>query len=1010
MPLFPPSRTGLSDARGPSGLVRSLPRCADPRRRGRRLALAALIFGVAGAAFGASYEIVRAFGDERGYPVGGLLPGADGALYGTTSLGGVFGRGAVFVLRPDGLGGYAYETLHEFRGPDGAEPASSLTAGPGGALYGTTSVGGVLEQGTIFRIDPQGRFTTLHAFSVGAGPSGSLVLGTDGFLYGLTWTGAGSATGGTFYRIDEEGHHTLLHTFADPEGIHPRGEPVQGTDGAFYGVTSDGGNDFYSVGTVFRIDSSWTLTTLHEFGFVDGARPYAGLCLASDGNLYGTTLAASGWNGTLFRVRPTGVETLHYFDSSLGGSQSHLIQASDGYLYGTTDRAYPNGAVFRSDLEGEVTPVHAFDDSEGYVGAAALVEGANGSLFGVTSRTGDGFGSVFRLDGETVTTLHALRPRDGFYPRGTLIQASDGLVYGVTSAGGQGNAGTIFRIAPSGAYEVVHHFFETSGAGSGWGLSEAGGALYGTTTTGGALHLGTAFRLGLDGAFTTLHSFAGGAEGELPSSGLTPEPGGTFLGVAYGGANQFGVIYRLEADDEVTPLYALPGWPGPAYIFDEPIPAVDGNHYGIAGGGPQPGYGTIYRLDSSDDVTVIHEFDIATSSPRGRLLAGSDGKLYGATGAMLFHIDLSGAGFGSFHTFSGPDGEGPVGGLVEAPDGFVYGTTAAGGSEGLGTIFRLGLEGQPFETLWSFRLQDGITPGSPVLLASDGDLYGTVLYGGAAGYGVLYRFSPEGHAPSLAAIGPSSGRADGGGSVVLSGSHLSPAPAVAFGGTPAIGVTGLDATTIFAMSPPLGAGTLYDVTVTSDDAAPVVLPAAWFADFLDVPASNLYHDAVESIIRAGISAGCGAGNFCVNASVTRAQMAVLLLKAEHGATYAPPPCAGLFDDVPCPSSFAAWIEQLGAEGVTSGCGGDNYCPGKPVTRAQMAVFLLKTKDGAAYVPPAATGLFGDVPPGSFAADWIEDLYARGITGGCSVSPLLYCPGNANTRGQMAVFLVKTFGL
>ena len=137
-------------------------------------------------------------------------------------------------------------------------------------------------------------------------------------------------------------------------------------------------------------------------------------------------------------------------------------------------------------------------------------------------------------------------------------------------------------------------------------------------------------------------------------------------------------------------------------------------------------------------------------------------------------------------------------------------------------------------------------------------------------------------------------------------------------------------------------------------------------------------------------------------------MAVFLLKSEHGSAYTPPACTGVFDDVPCPGTFTDWVEQLAAEGVTSGCGGDNYCPGQSVTRAQMAVFLLKTSEGSAYTPPEAVGIFGDVPVGSFGADFIEEIYHRGTTGGCQTSPLLYCPGHAVLRQQMATFLVRTF--
>jgi hypothetical protein len=116
-----------------------------------------------------------------------------------------------------------------------------------------------------------------------------------------------------------------------------------------------------------------------------------------------------------------------------------------------------------------------------------------------------------------------------------------------------------------------------------------------------------------------------------------------------------------------------------------------------------------------------------------------------------------------------------------------------------------------------------------------------------------------------------------------------------------------------------------------------------------------------------------------------------------------------FTDVPCSSNFAAWIEELVARDVTAGCGSGLYCPTSAVTREQMAVFLLRTLEGPDYNPPAcATPTFSDVPCSSPFAKWIEELVARGVTAGCGGN--LYCPLLAVSRGQMAVFLVETFGL
>jgi hypothetical protein len=216
----------------------------------------------------------------------------------------------------------------------------------------------------------------------------------------------------------------------------------------------------------------------------------------------------------------------------------------------------------------------------------------------------------------------------------------------------------------------------------------------------------------------------------------------------------------------------------------------------------------------------------------------------------------------------------------------------------------------------------------------------------------------------------------------------------------------------FNAAPP---GTTMFFTVVPAPAAGCTLPAgdrAVQVDFNDVPPSNLFHDFVIDIAGNGITAGCGGGNYCPDAATLRNQMAVFLLKSSDGFDFDPPDPTGLFGDVPVSDPFAPWIEELFHRSVTGGCSVTPplYCPNDPTLRSQMAVFLLKAKEGSAFTPPAAQGAFADVPVSDPFAPWIEELFRRGITGGCSVSPPLYCPNDPVTRAQMAVFLSRDFGL
>jgi hypothetical protein len=177
---------------------------------------------------------------------------------------------------------------------------------------------------------------------------------------------------------------------------------------------------------------------------------------------------------------------------------------------------------------------------------------------------------------------------------------------------------------------------------------------------------------------------------------------------------------------------------------------------------------------------------------------------------------------------------------------------------------------------------------------------------------------------------------------------------------------------------------------------------------------------VQGLYQAGITSGCGNGMYCPGNPVLRSEMAIFLERGKHGVTNPPPAATGtVFGDVPSNGFGAAFIEQMFADGITGGCVQGSfptrqYCPGNSVLRSEMAIFLLRAEHGGSYTPPAATGtVFGDVPANAFGAAFIEQLFAEGVTGGCvsgTFPTRQYCPGSSVNRGQMAVFLTRTFGL
>jgi uncharacterized repeat protein (TIGR03803 family) len=626
----------------------------------------------------------------------------------------------------------------------------------------------------------------------------------------------------------------------------------------------------------------------------------------------------------------------------------------------------------------------------------------------------------------------------------TLIQAPmpDGHFYGITLAGGTFGYGTIFKMDAAGNMTTLHSFAgppsDTGGSTGGpldMGLLLAAdgflyGAAYGSQQPG---DFGGVFRIDTSGNNYSVHLQTGPTcdpKGAPPNGSLIQASDGhLYLPMFECGPPPPPVNYSGTIDEVDSNLNeAVDGSFLSFGAFRHPVGHLvegAGNKlFGVAGAGfgASAYSGAVYSipLGGGADPVVVHGFapdGTEGFNPLGPPVLATDGNLYGTTNDIMigsrdamtgtiFRVSQGGT-FQTMHVFNGADGALPASGLMQASDLNLYGATSSGGTANSGVVYRMDLAGNYTVLASVADVGIGHSPASELLEGTDGKLYGTTTYGGAGLLGSIYTIDLTQKADSIT---PSSGPAAGGTPVTIGGAGFVAGAAVVIGSASATGVGVPDATHVTATTPSNNPGTLNHVKVVLPDTTTIILNNGWFADFLDVPQADIFHSYVEKVFRNGITAGCGGGNYCRNNAVTRAQMAVFLLKSEHGSDYVPPSCTGVFSDVTCPSTFADWIEQLAVEGITGGCGIGIYCPDSPVTRRQMAVFLLKTEHGSTYTPPACAGLFGDVACPSPFADWIERLYAESVTGGCQTNPLLYCPGASVLRGQMATFLTKTFNL
>jgi uncharacterized repeat protein (TIGR03803 family) len=387
------------------------------------------------------YVLKRFAGANGATPQSPLLPGASGALYGTTANGGKFGSGLVFELMPPGRGQtlWTERPLYDFCATPGCMggtvPLAGLTPDGAGGFFGTTSVSGGHGWGTVFQLHrPRSAtsgwsLTVVYSFcaetscSDGAGPAAAVVRGPGGVLYGTTYSGGAKDYGAVFSLTPPAKGQTtwsyaVIHDFDFHDGAGPLGDLVLGGGGELYGTTSVAGT--HGHGAAFELKppakagGAWSFRVLYQFcakrNCIDGANPYSGLLLTGSGALYGTTQAGGpgGW-GTVYELIPPDygtLRTLHNFVFRDGAAPvGGLVQDRAGAIYGTTslDGAYGYGTVFRLTRSGNErwteTVLHDFKSTDGAGPVATLTLGKSGVLYGSTEYGGgpNNDGAAFEL-------------------------------------------------------------------------------------------------------------------------------------------------------------------------------------------------------------------------------------------------------------------------------------------------------------------------------------------------------------------------------------------------------------------------------------------------------------------------------------------------------------------------------------------------------------------------------------------------------------------------------------
>lgn len=616
----------------------------------------------------------------------------------------------------------------------------------------------------------------------GSYPNATPLIGLDGRLYGSTLYG-GAVGAGTLYRVERDGSgFVVLHDFSGSDGSQPIGGLAQDESGVLYGSAAGGGSS--TNGVVFKINPDGSdFAVLKELAAdgSEGREPAGGLVRASNGVLYGATFSGGAYDGgTIFSVNTDGSEftvlrELGDSPADARGPRCFLIEGSDGMLYGTTRYGGTKdaGTLFRiTKFSFGYEVLKSFvPATEGQAPLAGVIEGRDGRLYGTLGERGasDG-GAVYAVnpDGTGFTILHSFVPSsEGAGVLAGVCQTSDGMLYVVASSDGANQKGTVARLKEDGSEFTIVQDFGASPGSPGTGITAlvegSDGELYYTTALGGAFDHGTVTRMQKDGSgLQILRSFSeSGSAAITPREGVVLGTDGFLYGTtSQGGANNRGTVYRIRADGSgYGVLRVLGQTPGDAASpVGGVIQASDGVLYGTATAGGTHGQGALFRVaPDAGGYALIYSFRGMPSDgalPSTKLLEAKDGFLYGTTAyggasndGTVFRIRKDGTGYTMLRSFAGApsDASNPNGDLLQTSEGLIYGVAYVGGSADLGAVFRLSPDGSGYSIVRSFTgaSQTPANPWNGLTEGSDGRLYGTSLATGGNG-GSVFSLAKDG--------------------------------------------------------------------------------------------------------------------------------------------------------------------------------------------------------------------------------------------------------------------------